>query len=138
MKLLKHRKTYKNKINIASLVDVVFLLIIFFMTVSHITATEQLPINLPDAQNGNAPSQTSDENVIINIDSSGNIHLESTPIELTALKSKLEKLSNTTNISVTIRCDRNLEWSKVRAVIKTCRDCKITSLKVRVRDVSGE
>ncbi len=138
MKLLKNKRIYNNKINIASLIDVVFLLIIFFMTVSQITATEQLPINLPNAQNGNTPSQTNSESIIININSSGNIYLGSTSTEITELKNDLQKLNNTTNLSVIIRCDRDLEWSKVREVIKICRGCNITSLKVRVRDISGE
>lgn len=138
MKLLKNKQPHNNKINIASLIDVVFLLIIFFMTVSHITANEQLPINLPVAQNGETPAQISDESAIININSNGNINLGSIPVDITSLKNKLKNLNSVANLSVIIRCDRDIQWNTVRRVIKICRDCNITSLKVRVTDDSGE
>ena len=52
MRLRKRKPEYGCEINIAPLIDVVFLLIIFFLTVSHITQLQVEPLSLPEAEEG--------------------------------------------------------------------------------------
>ena len=52
MRLRKTKRTYGCEINIAPLIDVVFLLIIFFMTVSQISRVEVEDLVLPEAAAG--------------------------------------------------------------------------------------
>jgi len=138
MKLYKNNHIHKNTINIAALVDVVFLLIIFFMTVSHITSTEQMPITLPEARDAQSPAQANDDIVFVNIKSDGSIFLGNKEVQLDSLENELENRKNENNFSITIRCDKEIQWDFVRRAIKICRDCGSTKIKVRVVEAAGK
>ena len=66
---LRASKPEDPEINLASLIDVVFLLLIFFMVSTTFTRETQLSIDLPEASG--QPQETTDERIEILIDESG-------------------------------------------------------------------
>jgi biopolymer transport protein ExbD len=76
---LKFRRQRRDElsINLTPLIDVVFLLLIFFMVSTSFTRMTQLAINLPDAEGQRAAQSTRLE---LTIDAAGNMMLNSAPI----------------------------------------------------------
>ena len=71
MKLSKHRPHNPIAFNMTPMIDIVFLLIIFFMTVSQITRVADYPLALPRVSQGDSSSITA--TVTINLNREGEI-----------------------------------------------------------------
>ena len=137
MKLYTAQKKHNTQINIASLIDVVFLLIIFFMAVSHITTTEAIPLDLPEADTALDVLQSTKDNLIINIDTRGRVFIESQSYSAAQLESLLTGLkANAADTKITIRSDRKTQWSKVRSVMSSCTMKGFSNKSVRVIEES--
>ncbi len=121
MKLSKTKPPRSLSFNMTPMIDIVFLLIIFFMTVSQITKTADLPIPLPRVVEGDIPGQTA--TVTINLDRLGNIFIGGERLSLNQALATIEKqLSKFGNdhhrMKITLRCDRNCECRHVSVILK--------------------
>jgi biopolymer transport protein ExbD len=67
---LKPRRTEEPEINVTSLIDVVLLLVVFFMLSSNFTAEGRLRIRLPQANN-QAPERATADALVISVSSTG-------------------------------------------------------------------
>jgi biopolymer transport protein ExbD len=67
---LKPRKTEEPEINVTSLIDVVLLLVVFFMLSSNFTAEGRLRIRLPQANN-QAPERATADALVISVSATG-------------------------------------------------------------------
>jgi len=81
---LKFRRQRRDElaINLTPLIDVVFLLLIFFMVSTSFTKTTQLAINLPEAEG--EPASESMTKLELAIDADGNYRLNNEPVANTA------------------------------------------------------
>ncbi len=126
-----HRPGYQ--INIAPLIDVVFLLIVFFLVVSQFTRIEVEPLELPQARTETKDTSPAPRPVIVNIDRDGIImvagvtHSEGSFGYL--LQEHLER-SNAGDVSVLVRADRMSDWGVVRQVMAQCARKGIYRVKV--------
>ncbi|MCP4492964.1 MAG: biopolymer transporter ExbD [Gammaproteobacteria bacterium] len=95
MKFSTHNSEEEASINLTPLIDVVFLLLIFFMVSTTFDTTSQLKITLPEASNNIVKSELPELNILI--DSKGRFFLNSR--ELTSQKSEvlLAAVQNTLN-----------------------------------------
>lgn len=67
MSQVTRRGPVEPRLNITPLIDVVFLLIVFFMLVNNIVTDEQPPVQLPDLDDPNVYAPEGDRRVIVNI-----------------------------------------------------------------------
>ena len=67
---LKPRRSEEPEINVTSLIDVVLLLVVFFMLSSNFTAEGRLQIRLPQASS-NATQRNADDSFVITVTASG-------------------------------------------------------------------
>ena len=130
MKLCKIRRTYGHELNIAPMIDIVFLLIIFFMTVSHILRLEVESISLPAARSG-VDRERVPEQIIITVFKNGAISASGQGQTLASIETLLKE-RDPDHVAVLIRCDRELHWEHVRPILKICSACRITQVKVAV------
>ncbi|HWW20878.1 MAG TPA: biopolymer transporter ExbD, partial [Steroidobacteraceae bacterium] len=63
---MKPRRSEEPEINVVSLIDVVLLLVVFFMLSSNFTAEGRLQIRLPQANSG-PTSRNSDEGLVVTV-----------------------------------------------------------------------
>ena len=131
------RKQYKpnHQLNIAPLVDVVFLLIAFFMMVSQFSRAEVEPLSLPQAAQGDVSEIDPGGKITVNVRSSGEIIIENQTYNLEALGAFLQKklaAASTAPPTVYIRADKNAAWKEVRRVMNICRKHSIHSVKAAV------
>jgi len=137
MKLSRHRPPSSLSFNMTPMIDIVFLLIIFFMTVSQITRTVDIPLPLPRVTDGNQASIQS--SITINLDQSGNIIIGgeklALPNALSAINSELERTGNDPDrIKIQIRCDRNCECRHVTRLFKSLSNLGFTNVRSAVAD----
>jgi biopolymer transport protein ExbD len=118
--------------NITPLIDIVFLLIIFFLTVSHFARSENLEqVALPEATQDD--TDNSSQRLIVTITSDGRLHVGSREIDLPNLElmiqAGLEEHSEA--LEVHIRADRQAVYRDVEPVILACARNGVRKVKWR-------
>ena len=94
--------------NLTPLIDIVFLLLIFFMLTSHFVRDEVINIDLPEADSGEALDEPQQVEVVIN--EAGEFSIDNQIISLDKLQGVLEdKLKNQEEKIVRIRGDENVD-----------------------------
>ena len=92
-------------INLTPLIDVVFLLLIFFMVSTSFSELTQLVVDLPEAEGTPASANTS---VLLVVDVAGNMTLDGEPVpnDARGLSAAMgERLRGNTDIPVTLSAD---------------------------------
>ena len=94
--------------NLTPLIDIVFLLLIFFMLTSHFVRDEVINIDLPEADSGEALDEPQQVEVVIN--EAGEFSIDKQIISQDKLQDVLEdKLKNQEEKIVRIRGDENVD-----------------------------
>lgn len=138
MKLSKSKPPSSVSFNMTPMIDIVFLLIIFFMTVSQITRTVDIPLPLPRVTEGD--SATRNSTITINLNAEGTILIAGQPLSLqnalAAIESKLEKSGNDPGkIKIQLRCDRNCECRHVSELLESLANIGFLDVRSAVSDV---
>lgn len=106
------------KFAMAPMIDMVFLLLIFFMCASHISVSQNVPLEIPTATRAVVPEERPDR-FIVNITADGSLFAGNAPLEtLAALKSTVEseKAANP-DLRIYLRADQQTEHRHVRKVM---------------------
>ena len=117
-------------INLTPLIDVVFLLLIFFMVSTSFSELSQLVVDLPEAEG--APATTG-EALMLTVDVSGNMTLngESVPNDARGLSLALrQQLSGNTDIPVTLSADAMTPHQYVVTAMDVAAQLNITRLTI--------
>lgn len=133
-------------VDIAPLVDVVFLLLVFFMSIwqaAHIEVKAEL--SLPDTLQGDPEIQRDRDRLIVNVDKFGDYYVAGTRLDKQQLRLLLtrEALRSRDDEGfaerpVFIRADAGLAFGTVQDVMSMCRDVRIWKLSLRTRQEKGE
>jgi biopolymer transport protein ExbD len=122
-------RTQQVSFNVTSLVDIVFLLIIFFLVASHVARSEAVePVDLPLA----STLDEDDENpnrIVLTILADRTMHMAGRPVELANLESAI--LGGTQNekpLQVWIRADRTATYAEVEPVLLACAKFGVTQV----------
>ena len=126
--------------NFTPLIDVMFLLTIFFMLVAKFTASEHLPLQLPNPEESLARASRGRDRVVINcrwMDAGEggarvSYSLGPNPAEsLGAISDRIGAMKTATpELSVLIRADRRLPYEDVRAVMRVVSQNSVAKLHV--------
>lgn len=106
-------------IDISPLIDVVFILLIFFMVTTTFVKDLKLEIDRPTASSSNR----ADSDVVrVSIDENGDIYVDSQQIKLWALQNKVrDLLAESTEKSVLVITDESVPVSTLVGVVDECR-----------------
>ena len=107
------------RVNMTPMIDVVFLLIIFFLVSSHLARQEsQLPLPLPEAVSG-SDMDTTRERIVINVLGDGTLLLTGRKINTALLEGILasEKNRRGDDLEVRIRGDRTVPFRAVQPIL---------------------
>ena len=117
-------------INLTPLIDVVFLLLIFFMVSTSFSELTQLVVDLPEAEG--APAST-DTTLLLVVDVEGNMMLDGAPVpnDARGLSEALrQRLSGNTDIPVTLSADAMTPHQYVVTAIDVAAQLNITRLTI--------
>lgn len=114
---------------LAPMIDIVFLLLIFFIVTWQFTKSEtELSVSVPTAQEGAEPERQMSE-IVINILGDGVIRIEGTTVDLEQLLVKLAPIAAAfENQPVRIRGDGGVEYQRIVEVIDTCQKAGIWNI----------
>ncbi len=120
MNLRPDRSDERVDINLTPLIDVVFLLLIFFMVSTTFDRHAKLKVELPEAS-AKMQQQQQDEPVVLAIDAKGNYFIDDRQLvntQLETLKTALQKtVADKQDVSLVLRADaRTPHQSVVRAM----------------------
>jgi biopolymer transport protein ExbD len=138
MKLSKGRRGGKLEINMTPMIDVTFLLLIFFMTVNQVSKMNAEPLELPQLKG----SQDQSEAVItVNVDQYGDIVVSSNHLSLGQFASLVggelaANQNDPTRIKVVLRADRRGNCRVVNEIVAMLVKLDIHQVRIAVR--SGE
>ena len=129
---LKEEEDYS--LQLTSLIDVVFLLLIFFMvSTTFVDFTRRLDIQLPEAKKSNEVFEK--KTILIEIGLAKKIHLKGKLVKLKSLESVIglkvkEKIRSTT---VTIKADKRIDYGFVVKVLGKVFNLGIKDIAVAVK-----
>jgi biopolymer transport protein ExbD len=122
-------------LNVTSLIDVMFLLLIFFMVTS--TFKNQPAINLVLPRSATA-SETVDTPSVLYLTSSGEVYLNDTLVDETALPELLGRLRTSVNEDrMVLRADENTSHGRVVELIDTIKQSGFTRVSLSARAPAG-
>lgn len=123
-------------LSLTPLIDVVFLLLIFFLVATKFAEEErELDVLLPDASEAQ-PLTSKPRELFINIDAEGRYFVRGEILALDELYSalKLAWVNNPGRASVIIRADKRCSWQYVVAAINLCLKANIRDYRVTARE----
>ena len=129
MNFRKNINTNNPGFQMAPMVDIMFLLLIFFMVATIYAQWEtKIGINVPTADTGAQTGRTPGE-VIINLDKEGKISINSVEMESERLHKLLTQIAQTfKGQPVIIRADEKTEYEDVIKVLDICRKVEIWNI----------
>ena len=115
----REREDTEQEINMSPLIDMVFILLIFFMVSATFVKDMDLEIQRPKASSS-TPSST--KAIRVFIDNNGQTYLDEQPVRTWVIQSRLrDMLRQTTNASVLVVTDEHVPASKLIEVVDQCR-----------------
>jgi len=117
------------------MIDVVFLLIVFFLVSSHLAKQEsRLPLPLPDAESGLPSAERQTARVTVNVLSDGRIYLAGKLLPVDQLQPRLqyEFAEQDRRLQVRIRGDRHVPYHFIEPVLVACARTRIWNVQVAV------
>ncbi|MDB4640003.1 biopolymer transporter ExbD [Pirellulaceae bacterium] len=121
--------------NMTPMIDVVFLLIIFFLVASHLSDQDtQLEIELPTAESGSVTLEAVKRRITINVPQSGRVLLAGRNIAIDDLEEKFRQLKDEANsdLEIRIRGSRSVDYATVDPILNACAKAEIWNVSFAV------
>ena len=121
-------------LNLTPMIDIVFLLIIFFMVGTKFTELERkIGLRVPEVADKGALT-AAPERKIVNVYRDGTVTLDQAPVTLDELTSQLAAAcSQYADLGVLVRGDAQGEFQGVASVLNACKQAGIQELGISVR-----
>jgi biopolymer transport protein ExbD len=122
------------EVQMAPLIDCVFLLLIFFLVATTLKKIEkELPIELPQSAAA-VDSRVEDTTLIVGIDRAGAIHLKGERVTLSMLHDQLRQAATTNpEQRVRIDADQSTEFQHVVHILDLCQFEGLTNVGLHTR-----
>ena len=118
---IKRRKRARNSMSITPLVDVVFLLLLFFALTLHFSPEEAISVELPTSSS--AKQQSENWKIILTVTPEGVIRLNGKDVPSESLETELASLRKIDEEqAVQVRADQEVEVGKLVAIIDAIRN----------------
>jgi biopolymer transport protein ExbD len=119
MRFLKRREAQDSGIDISPLIDMVFILLIFFMVSTTFVKDMKLDLERPSAASA---KRASTKAIRVHLDRGGTLHLEGLPVKVWMLQSRVRDLLKADpRRPVLVVTDRLVAAEKLIEVVDQCR-----------------
>ena len=121
-------------LSITPLIDVVFLLLIFFLVSSRFSEEErELDLNLPSVTDA-LPASAQPDEMVVNIDEQGRYYIDGAFRQVEQVEQILRraKTNNPLTQTVVIRADRKTDWEPVAIAIGLCKKAGISEFTATI------
>ncbi|MCK5580154.1 MAG: biopolymer transporter ExbD [Candidatus Omnitrophica bacterium] len=125
------RKKVETDFNIAPLIDIVFLLLIFFMLSSHFVTQPGIKITLPTASTAKFHPE---EEIIVSISNDNSLYLNEKMVSLESLPDKLRvKIREAKQKTVIIRADEKIDLGLAVKVLDIAKKAEAEGLLISTK-----
>ena len=142
MRFLKGKKRYQPTLDITSLVDVVFLLLIFllltmsFAAPSRDSEVEESIIDVNLAESSSSDGARTSESLTVYLDKAGLLYLDSDEaISAQGLKARLTDLDNKEDVSVSLKADRSASHGQVIESLDIIKSAGINRVQLVIEQI---
>lgn len=115
-------------ISIAPLIDIIFLLLIFFMLTSHFEIMSGIDIRLPDISEKG--KDRSDDNVVVVLDKAGTCYLQEEKVTLKELYVKLEQMAKRQKVRLMLQADQDVRHGLVVRIMDLANNAGVNSIVI--------
>ena len=139
MRFSQRNRSKAPALALTSMLDVIFLLLCFFVTVSVFSQWEsEISIKLPNAKTAEAPERLPGA-IIVNLAKDGAISVNSVGLSLEELGARLAKVAKFyPGQPVIIRADKEVRYETLVKLIDTCRASDIWNFSLATEGGEGE
>ena len=139
MKFDAEPKSKSPALALTSMLDVIFLLLCFFVTVSVFSQWEsEISIRLPEAKTSEQQDRLPGE-IIVNLSKDGSLRVNGTAMTLDDLQGRLSKIAKFyPGQSVIIRADKETQYEQLVSVIDACRGADVWNFSLATENASGK
>jgi biopolymer transport protein ExbD len=135
MRLSKRRRSTRAEMNMTPMIDIVFLLIIFFMTVTQVSELNRERLELPKLQGAEDQQPMT---LTVNIDRDGEIVVSGNPLSVTRLlaivSQELAKVGDDpSRLTVVLRADERGTSRTVNEIVTALARMQITRVRIAVQ-----
>jgi biopolymer transport protein ExbD len=124
----------KGQLDIAPLIDVMFLLLIFFMLTSNFVFQPGIKVSLPKAITSEVISS---ENIVVTVTGQDLLFLNEKPITINELTAKLKEGARESK-SLLLKADTNASLGRVVEIWDLCRDLGIGQINIATNQKLGD
>lgn len=112
----------------APMIDVVFLLIIFFMVTANMSQQERVPVDIPVASHSVRPDDPSGRGVV-SIDVKGDVYAGTAKVDMDQLRDlTLVRLKENPGFKVFLRADRKTPHKHVREAMRVIAEAGVADI----------
>ena len=122
-------------VQMSSLMDVIFLLLCFFVTTSVFSQWEtEISIALPTAKSSTVPGRMPGE-IILNVAADGNVTVNGQKLSLAEVTERLTRIAKLyPGQPVVIRADKTTKYEALVSVIDACRTADVWNFSLATKD----
>jgi biopolymer transport protein ExbD len=115
-------------VDMAPMIDLVFLLLIFFMVASVVTELDKVEVEIPRSEHAKVPEDTKGR-MMLSIDANGQIYDGTSPVTINELKPMIvDELDMNPDLRILVRADRRVEYKTCKDLMIACGDVGATDL----------
>jgi len=121
--------------NITPLIDVVFLLIIFFLAASHfVRAESREAVDLPEATQSESDEGDVPNRLVITMTKDAKLHVAGDVVDLATVEGLIDSggLDQKASFEVRIRADRSVPYRDVQPILLACARSGVQQIKFAV------
>lgn len=123
------------EVDMAPMIDMVFLLLVFFMVSSHLQSEEFIPLDIPKASAAKIPEDRSDR-IVVSVDDKGAFYLGASAVEESVLEEVLKKRNDDfiaanggeQRMKLFLRGHQNTEHGDIKKVMRMAADAGIVDI----------
>ncbi len=125
-KIKRRTEIKKGQIDIAPMIDVVFLLLIFFMLTSNFILQPGISVNLPKAMTSEV---LNNRNLVITLSGQDLLYLEEAPTTVGELKNKIREAAQDGR-TVLLKADTSASLGRVVELWDLCREMGVSQINI--------
>jgi biopolymer transport protein ExbD len=127
MRTPKYQARGRHEVNMTPMIDVTFQLIIFFLVSNRMSQQEsQVPLDLPAARSGVERIDDATRKLTVNVTRDGRWQVAGRQVDEAGLgEVLLEEYKKAEQIEVHIRCDRTVDYGRVKPILRRCLEAKV-------------
>lgn len=123
----ERQRERRARVDMSPLIDIVFLLLIFFAVTTTFLEQSGMDLELPESSTAQSTDQTG---FLVEVGASGEIRFEGEALTVQQLEERVRGLSEEDRARVTVRADRSIEYGLAIEVIDALRKGGVESFSL--------